>query len=37
MEDNNIYYAKDVFNWDTEDCLDAKMCEQYMKLFYQSF
>ena len=37
MEDNKQYVAKDVFNWDTKSEKDKDICNQYIKLFYQSF
>jgi hypothetical protein len=37
MEDNKQYFAKDVFNWDTKSEKDKDICNQYIKLFYQSF
>jgi hypothetical protein len=32
-----VYYARDMFNWDTKNRADSKACEQYLKRFYQSF
>jgi len=37
MTDEQVYYARDVFNWDLEQHPNRKICEQYIKRFYQSF
>ena len=37
MTEQQVYYARDVFNWNLEHRPDRKICEQYIKRFYQSF
>lgn len=40
MQDNKIYYARDLFNWDYDqdtESAEAEVCQKYMKLLYESF
>lgn len=37
MQDQQTYYARDVFNWDVAKRPDRRTCERYLKQFYQSF
>lgn len=37
IEDNQVYYARDMFKWDLWGREDADMCQKFAKRFYQSF
>lgn len=38
MEEKEIYYGKDIFNWEmSNDYIKSMTCEKYIKRFYQSF
>lgn len=37
LKENEVMYARDIFNWEFPSHTAPETCEQYLKRFYHSF
>lgn len=37
MQDNQVYYARDIFNFNAAESQETSICQKLIKRFYQSF
>jgi hypothetical protein len=37
MEEKEILYGRDIFNWNFPENVERKICEKYLMRFYQAF